>query len=136
MISPSGKWINGKWIPTNPPQIDPPPSQTQNGGRDSHVSKPPQLNPAPPPITEKIYYDSKTKKTGLKEAIKAAFDAGNTTLEKIRAEILKKGFDLGIESIRKIMIELNIGKRYQKRVEKKVIGRGTCKPKDGGENKL
>jgi len=104
-------------------------------GRDSHASKPRQPNPVPSTKTEKINYDSKTKKTGLKEAIQTAHEAGNTTLEKIRAEILKKGFDLGIESIRKIMVELSIGKRYQKRVEKKVVGSGTCKPQKECEDK-
>jgi hypothetical protein len=103
MLSPSGRYSNGKWIPTNPPQIDPPtpPSPPQKVGRGPYVSK--------------------TSKPGTKEAIKTAFVAGFTTLEEVKKEIESEGFYLGIESIRTIMRKLKIGKRYKKRVKKKPL---------------
>ena len=115
MISPSGKCINGKWIPTNPPQIDPPPSPTPMVGRGS--------------------YASKTTKLGTKEAIKTAFEAGNTTINEIREEIFTEGFELSKSSINAIMREQKIGTRYKKRANKNASTNKTCKPKKECEDR-
>ena len=108
MISASGRYINGKWIPSNQAK--------------AKLSTP----PSSPAKVRRGPYASKTKRPGLKEAIKVAFEAGNTTLEEVKTEIEGKGFYLAIESIRKIRIEEEIPNHYQARAKVGLAENRTC----------
>ena len=115
--SSSGRHINGKWIPSNQPmaKLSTIPSQPQKVRRRP--------------------YTSKTRRPGIQEAIKAAFEAGNTTLEEVKKEIEKEGFYLGIESIRKIRIEEEIPSHYQARAKVGLAENRTCIPNATWEDK-
>ena len=105
MISPSGKRINGKWIPSNQPK--------------ANLS----ILPSPSSKVGRGQYASKTTKPGTKEAIKTAFVAGNATIKEIREEIFTEGFELSKSSINTIMREQKIGTRYKERTNKKELTR-------------